>query len=135
MSTANRRYAQSTIFSSTVVTAGSATAGYLATLSGAATTCTDGSSTSTSGVGVFLDTATAGNRTRIANGGVIAVTVGTGGATFNAKAIMVNDGFTDAPAANAAGSTVSYIWGTFTETGAAGTTVGMIWEPMERISA
>lgn len=136
MSTATQDLRTALIKSYTVVAGGSATLGYPAIFSGADDVVDDGGIASDLIIGIFLDTAVAGARARVALFGPIArVVVGTGGATRGTKAVMVADGFTDAPAHDSSGATNNQIYGIFMNSGVATARVGMQLVPSNRGSA
>lgn len=114
-----------TVATYAVATAATATKGMLAILS-SDTTCEDGGADSDLGVGVFKNTAAAGEAAEIQLfGPVVYALVGTGGATRGKKAVHLADGFADAPAHDSDGGTNDEIYGIFMQSGIATDIVGM----------
>ena len=110
----------------TIAATKAATAGYPAIFSGADDAVENGGAGTDLAFGVFLDTGTAGDRVRVlVPGPIVEVVVGTGGATRGTKAVMVSDGFTDAPAHDSSGGTDNQIYGIFMQTGVATDKVGL----------
>lgn len=126
MSTALRKRENCTFWAATVAPASTATRGFLAIFGAADDLVLDGGAGSDLGVGIFKESATAGQRVEIELWApVVPVTVGTGGATRGTKAVFVADGFIDAPAHDSSGGTDNQIYGVFMQTGVVGDRVGM----------
>ena len=84
-------------------------------------------------IGIFMETAVAGARVKVALfSPVVRALVGTGGATAGKKAVLVADGFADAPAHDSDGATNDEIYGIFMQTGIATNRVGMMLAPSNR---
>jgi hypothetical protein len=127
MSTALRKQNFATFHQFTVVAGGAATQGMAVFLSGADTTVDNCAADADTGIGIAMQTATAGNTVEVALfGPVVACLVGTGGATRSTKAILVTDGFTDAPAHDSSGATNDQTYGTFMQSGSATERVGLL---------
>ena len=126
MSTATQDLGTGLIKVYTVAATKSATLGYPAIFSGADDQVENGGAGTDLAFGVFLDTGTAGDRVRVQLAGpIVRVVVGTGGATRGTKAVMVSDGFTDAPTHDSSGTTDNAIYGIFMQSGLATYRVGM----------
>ena len=122
------RYLQNAlILEYTVAANDTATAGE-AVLLDSDTTVDDCDGASDLAIGVALASAVAGAQVQVAMFGhaVIPVLVGTGGATRGTKAILVSDGFTNAPAHDSDGNLNSAIYGIFLQSGTAAQMVGLL---------
>lgn len=126
MSTATKKIGYATIGSYTVAAGQTATLGMGVLLSGADDAVATAGANSDLCVGIALTTAAAAARVDVIHfAPIVPVLVGTGGATRGAKAMILADGFADAPA-HAAGNTVRSIYGIFMQSGVAGDRVGMM---------
>lgn len=124
MSSAMRRIPENAILSLTVASGESATAGYGAVFHTDDQHCDDAGANTGLCIGVFMDTATAGNKARVQIRGVAAVKL-SGTATRGTLAQVTATGFEDAPAANAGGGTTTYTYGRFMQSGVANDVVGL----------
>lgn len=124
MSSAMRRIPENGILSLTVATSQSATEGYGAVFHTDDTHCDDAGANDGLTIGVFMDTATAGNKARVQIAGVAAVKLD-GNATRGTLAACSATGFQNIPTPNAAGGTTTYILGRFMQSGVSGDMVGL----------
>ena len=126
MSTATRDYKNGLIKDYVVDTSVIVTAGWAVKFSTTAGTVVNLGAGEDLGIGIALDSGTAGQRVRVLiPNPIVGVVVGTGGATEGKKAVWVADGFTDAPAHDSDGTTNDAIYGIFMETGIATNVVGL----------
>jgi hypothetical protein len=131
--TALRKTDFATIMRFTVASGQTATKGKPVLLSGSDDEIDDAGADSDLAVGIALETKAAGKECDVyLFGPVVPVLVGTGGATRGTKAVIVADGFTNAPAHNSDGTGNQAVYGIFMQTGAAGDLVGMIPAPSNR---
>lgn len=126
MSTALRKYNNGQIFDYTVAATKTVTAYKLVEFSGADNAIEDLGAGEDLGIGVALDSGTAGQRVRVlVPNPVVPMLVGTGGATRGKKAVVVADGVADAPAHDSSGGTDDAIYGIFMQSGIATNRVGV----------
>lgn len=126
MSTAKRKHQFATVDTFTVATGQTILINRAVLLSGADTDIAPAGADSDLAVGVALTGGAAGTRVDVyLFGPVVPVVVGTGGATRGTKAVLVADGFANAPAHNSDGTGNQAIYGIFMQSGVATEVVGM----------
>lgn len=134
MSSAMRRIDDERCITLTVATSQSATEGYGAVFHTDDQHCDDAGANTGLCIGVFLETAAAAARATVATDGIIPVKL-SGTATRGNLAQVTATGFENAPAANAAGATTTYTYGTFMQSGVSGDMVGLKWDKGSLITA
>lgn len=126
MSSAVRKLEHCTFKEYTVASGQAVTVGELVVMA-SDTTVQDAGGASDLGIGIAVESQTAGLRVELYMfGPIVPVTVGTGGATRGTKAIAAADGFTDATAHDSDGTSNESLYGVFVESGTAGQIKGMM---------
>ena len=134
MSSAMRRIDDGRCITLTVAATKTATEGYGAVFITDDQSCDEAGANTGLCIGVFLADGVAGDRVTVACDGIVPVKL-SDTATRGTLAQVTATGFENAPAANAAGATTTYTYGTFMQSGVSGDMVGLKWEKGSLITA